>query len=116
MSERHGETVVVRGSHAPRGERGERLHVNGVNAALRLWEREPAGTKKPEHTNDYEYVAYVLAGALRLTVDGHTFEVQEGDSYCVPAGAPYSLEILREATVIEATSPPDRGPVTLHDE
>lgn len=113
MPERHGETIVVRGEHAPRGERGERLHVNGLNVALRLWEREPAGTKKPEHSNAYEYVAYVLAGALRLTVDGHTFEVREGDSYRVPADTPYSLEIVEEATVVEATSPPDRGAVTL---
>lgn len=114
MSEaRHAESVVVRGEHAASGERGEKLHVNGAAVALRLWEREAAGTSKPEHSNAYEYVAYVLAGALRLTLDGHTFEVRRGDSYCVPASSKYTLEILEEATVIEATAPPDRGPNTM---
>ena len=113
--QRHAETVVVRGEHAATGERGERLHVNGARMALRLWEREPAGTRKPEHSNPYEYVAYVLEGALRVTLGGHSFEVRRGDSYCVPADTPYSLEILEEATVVEATSPSDRGPNTIRE-
>lgn len=109
---RHAETVMVRGAHAAQGERGEKLLVNGQRMALRLWEREPAGTSKPEHSNAYEYVAYVVAGALRVTIDRHSFEVGRGDSYCVPAGAKYALEILEEATVVEATAPSDRGPMT----
>ncbi|HEX8473935.1 MAG TPA: cupin domain-containing protein [Pyrinomonadaceae bacterium] len=114
-AERHAETVLVRGEHALRGERGERLLVNGARMAMRLWEREAAGTKKTEHTNPYEYVAYVLEGALSVTLDGHTFEVRRGDSYCVPANSQYSLEVLEEATVVEATAPSDRGAHTIHD-
>ncbi len=113
--QRHAETVMVHGAQAARGERGEKLLVNGQRMALRLWENEPAGTKKPEHSNTYEYVAYVLTGALRVTLDGHEFEVRQGDSYCVPAGAKYALEILAEATVIEATAPSDRGPNTIKE-
>ena len=112
-SPRHGETVMVRGEHAERGARGEKLLVNGARLAMRLWEREEAGVRKDEHSNPYEYVAYVVEGALRVTIDGHSFEVRRGDSYCVPAGAPYALEILEEATVVEATSPSDRGPHTV---
>jgi quercetin dioxygenase-like cupin family protein len=116
MSEqRHAETVLVRGEHAASGERGEKLLVNGARMAMRLWEREAAGTSKPEHSNPYEYVAYVVEGALRVTVDGHAFEARRGDSYCVPAGAKYSLEILEEATVVEATSPSDRGANTFDE-
>jgi quercetin dioxygenase-like cupin family protein len=104
---------MVRGEHAPRGERGEKMLVNGARMGLRLWEREPAGTRKPEHSNPYEYVAYVLAGALRVTVEGHSFEARAGDSYCVPADTKYALEILEEATVVEATCPSDRGANTF---
>jgi quercetin dioxygenase-like cupin family protein len=110
--EHHAETIMVRGEQAARGRSGERLLVNGQHMAMRLWEREPAGTKKPEHSNSYEYVAYVLEGTLRVTIDGRSFDVAAGDSYCVPAGSPYSLEVLERATVVEATSPPDRGQVT----
>ena len=113
---RHAETVMVHGEQAARGERGEKLLVNGQRMAMRLWEGEPAGTAKPEHANPYEYVAYVVEGALLVTIDGHSFQVRKGDSYCVPAGARYSLEILEEATVVEATSPSDRGPNTIREE
>ncbi len=110
--ERHAETVIVRGAHAQAGERGEKLLVNGEQMAMRLWEREAAGTTKPDHKNAYEYVAYIIEGAIRVRVDGHSFEVRQGDSYCIPANTIYSLEVLEEATVVEATSPSDRGAVT----
>ena len=114
-SPRHAETVMVRGEHAASGERGEKLLVNGARMGLRLWEREPAGTQKPEHSNPYEYVAYVLEGALRVTIAGHSFEARRGDSYCVPAETKYALEILEEATVVEATCPSDRGANTFDE-
>ena len=116
QTKRHPETVMVHGDKAVRGKDGEKLLVNGQRMALRLWEREPTGATKPEHTNPYEYVAYVIEGALRITLNGHSFEVGKGDSYCVPADEPYSLEILEEATVVEATSPPERGPNTIREE
>lgn len=112
---RHAETVMVRGEHAPHGERGEKLLVNGKQMAMRLWEHEEVGTKTPNHSNTYEYVAYVVEGRLRITIDEHSFEVQRGDSYCVPAETPYSLEVLEPAMVVEATSPSDRGAVTQTD-
>ena len=46
--ERHAETVMVR-ANMPAREQGERLLVNGERMAMRLWEREPAGTSKPDH-------------------------------------------------------------------
>ncbi|HZI20770.1 MAG TPA: cupin domain-containing protein [Pyrinomonadaceae bacterium] len=112
---RHAETVMVRGAEAPTGERGEKMLVNGARMGMRLWEREPAGTVKDEHSNPYEYVAYVLGGALRVTLGGRSFEVRAGDSYCVPEDTPHSLEILEEATVIEATCPSDRGANTFDE-
>jgi quercetin dioxygenase-like cupin family protein len=108
MMERHAETIVVRGAEAARGEDGEKLLVRGQKMAMRMWENEAAGIAKPEHSNPYEYVAYVLEGRIKATIDGHEIEVGQGDSYCVPAGVTYSLEILEPATVVEATSPSDR--------
>lgn len=114
-TERHAETVLVRGEYAKTGEQGEKLLVNGQRMAMRLWEREPSGTTADTHTNSYEYVAYIIEGAMRVTFDNHSFEVRKGDSYCVPADTPYSLEITERATVVEATSPSDRGDVTPVD-
>lgn len=111
-SKRHAETVMIRGAHAKRGTNGEKLLVNGERMAMRLWEAEQPGVRSGEHQNEYEYVAYVIEGALRIKMGTHDFEVRAGDSYCVPPHTPYSLEILEQATVIEATSPSDRGDVT----
>ena len=111
-TERHAETVMVRGEHAPRGAEGEKLLVNGQRMGLRLWEHKQTGVGKSEHQNEYEYVAYVIKGAVRITMDKLSFEARTGDSYCVPANTPYSLEIIEEATVVEATCPSDRGDVT----
>lgn len=113
---RHAETVVVRGAEAKRGHEGELMLVNGERMAMRLWEAEDAGVKKPEHSNSYEYVAYVLSGRLRITLDGHTFEVAKGDSYCIPANSKYTLEVLERASVVEATSPSYRGDITHTEE
>ena len=110
--ERHAETVMVRGEHAVQGEEGELLLVLGEQMAMRLWKNEKSGVGKGDHANPYEYVAYVVAGRVRVKMNNHAFEVGAGDSYCVPANTTYSLEILEEATVVEATSPPDRGEVT----
>lgn len=110
--DRHAETVMVRGEHATRGSEGELLLVNGERMAMRLWKDEKAGAGKGDHSNPYEYLAYVVKGRVAVTMNNHTFEVAAGDSYCVPANTIYSLKILEEATVVEATSPSDRGDVT----
>ena len=55
------------------------------------------------------------ARQIRVTLDGHTFEARRGDSYCIPEGTKYQLEILEEATVVEATCPSDRGANTFDE-
>ena len=101
------ETTVL-GADAPTGERGETLLARTPKLALRLWEGEDAGERNPEHANPYDYVAYVLAGALRVTIgDAAAVEVRAGDSYAVPAGTTYSFEVTETAKVVEAVAPGD---------
>ncbi len=101
------ETTVL-GADAPTGPRGETLLARTPKVALRLWEGEEAGEKNPPHTNDYDYVAYVLSGALEVTVgDASPVEVRAGDSYAVPAGVSYSFTVTQTAKVVEAVAPGD---------
>ena len=97
--------LFVKGADARTGERGEKLLVEGDAARLRVWEGEPAGETAREHANDYEYLAYVAEGVLRVRIgEEGPVEVARGDSYRVPAGTPYAFEVLERATVIEAVS------------
>jgi len=97
---------IVSSGDATTGERGERLLARGERVGLRVWEHEPAGETSPEHANDYEYVAYVTEGALRVRIgDGEAVEVRAGDSYVVPASTPYAFEVTERATVVEAVAP-----------
>jgi quercetin dioxygenase-like cupin family protein len=73
-----------------------------------VWDHEPAGEQSPEHANDYEYVAYVVSGRLRVRVgDAAATEVGPGDSWVVPEQTPYAFEVLEAATVVEAVAPPE---------
>lgn len=81
--------------------------AHGDSVVLRVWDHEPAGEESPEHSNEYEYVAYVVSGSLRVRIgDDDPAEVGQGDSYVVPSGTPYAFEVLEAATVVEAVSPP----------
>jgi quercetin dioxygenase-like cupin family protein len=104
----HHDTRIVKRSDAATGSRGEKIMAHGDRVALRVWEREPEGETSEKHSNRYEYVAYVAAGALRVRIgDDGAQEVRAGDSYVVPAETPYSFEVLEPATVVEAVSPAD---------
>jgi quercetin dioxygenase-like cupin family protein len=99
---------IVTSTDATTGSRGERLLARGSRAALRVWDHEPAGEQSPEHANDYEYVAYVVSGRLRVRVgDAAATEVGPGDSWVVPEQTPYAFEVLEAATVVEAVAPPE---------
>jgi quercetin dioxygenase-like cupin family protein len=101
---REPDTLIVRASNARSGEQGEKLLARGQQMAMRLWEREAAGIAKPEHVNPYEYVAYVIEGRVEIRIENQRLEAARGDSYCIPANMPYSLKILEEATIVEATT------------
>jgi len=97
---------IVLSADATSGDRGERLLAAGEQVALRVWEHEPAGETAPEHSNPYEYVAYVTQGSMRVRIgDSEPVAVGVGDSYVVPAETAYAFEIVERATVVEAVSP-----------
>jgi mannose-6-phosphate isomerase-like protein (cupin superfamily) len=92
--------------HSPRGKQGQKYLASGVGLAMRLWEREEPGDRKPSVRRDYETVGYVLEGRAELHVEGQMVLLAPGDSYVVPKGAEHSYRILETFSSVEATHPP----------
>ncbi|WP_420032850.1 cupin domain-containing protein [Streptomyces sp. cg28] len=63
------------------------------SAQLAAWRGEiPAGTRAPAHTVTHEEVLHLLAGTLRLTLDGESHTVTAGDTAIVNAGTTLAVE------------------------
>ena len=67
--------------------------------------RMNAGATLPNHTHVYEQTGYLTKGKIRLTIGKKTFEVEKGDSWCIPGNMEHSAEILKNSIAIEVFSP-----------
>jgi quercetin dioxygenase-like cupin family protein len=64
-----------------------------------------AGSQLPRHTHPHEQTGYLVSGRIRLTIGGETYEVEPGDSWCVPGNMEHQAEILADSVAIEVFSP-----------
>lgn len=98
----------VQSEHSPKGEMGQTYLASGKRLAMRLWQDLTPTDDKPVGQHDYETVGYVLAGKATLEVDGQTVNLEPGDSWLVPAGAPHRYVVEEGFSAVEATAPPAR--------
>ena len=69
----------------------------------------------PLHSHPHEQTGYLVKGKLRFTCDGETFELDEGDSWCIPGAAEHGVEVIEDSIILETFSPvredylPDNG-------
>jgi quercetin dioxygenase-like cupin family protein len=59
----------------------------------------------PRHAHPHEQTGYLVKGRLRLFLGTDDYEVQPGDSWCIPAGVEHGAEILEDSVAIEVFSP-----------
>lgn len=67
--------------------------------------RMAAGSILPPHAHPHEQTGYLVAGRIRFTVDGASFDAGPGDSWCFGGNVVHSAEILEESLAIEVFSP-----------
>ncbi len=109
MNDSHDTTIKkVTANTSPHGGMGQTYLVSGKSVAMRLWQGEEPGIKKPPRVRDYETVGYVIAGKATCHLDGQAISLEPGDSWLVPAGAEHTYTIEEPFTAVEATSPPAR--------
>lgn len=65
-----------------------------------------AGSEIPSHSHIHEQVGYILAGRLRLTIDGESRLLEPGDSYAVLPNVKHQAQVLERAIVIDTFCPP----------
>ena len=58
------------------------------------------GTVFPEHEHPRPKCDAVLAGILRVTVAGMSFDLGTGDRIYLPAGTPHAAEVVGQETVV----------------
>jgi quercetin dioxygenase-like cupin family protein len=93
-------------AHSPKGAMGQKYLASGRTLAMRLWENEQPGARKPETTREYETVGYVIDGRAELHLEGQMVLLERGDSWVVPKGSRHTYRILEPFTAVEATYPP----------
>jgi quercetin dioxygenase-like cupin family protein len=59
----------------------------------------------PLHAHPHEQTGYMISGRMRLFVGDEVYEVEPGDSWCVPGNALHRVEVLADSVIIEVFSP-----------
>jgi quercetin dioxygenase-like cupin family protein len=67
--------------------------------------RLEGGKVLPKHRHPHEQTGYLISGRINLTIGDEMFEVEPGDSWCIPGDVEHSAEIIEDAVVVEVFSP-----------
>ena len=63
------------------------------------------GAKLPTHSHPHEQTGYLVSGNIRLCIGEETFDVEPGDSWCIPGDVEHGAEILADSIAVEVFSP-----------
>ena len=63
------------------------------------------GAEIPLHAHPHEQTGIMISGKVRFKIGDEMFEVEAGDSWCIPGGAEHSVDALDDSVVIEVFSP-----------
>ena len=63
------------------------------------------GHEVPEHVHPHEQAGTVIAGRIRIEIDGQQSICDEGDVYLIPGDLEHEVTALEPTTLIEVFSP-----------
>ena len=67
--------------------------------------RVKKGALIPNHSHPHEQTGYLVSGKMEMTIDGETFSVKPGDSWCIAGDIEHSAVFLEDAVAVEIFSP-----------
>ena len=63
------------------------------------------GKAIPSHKHPHEQIGYLVSGQMKLIIGDETFDVEPGDSWCIPGDVEHTGECLKDSVVVEVFSP-----------
>ena len=60
----------------------------------------------PDHSHPYEQTGYLISGKIFLYIDNKKYEMNVGDSWCIPMSVSHKAEIIEDSIILEIFSPP----------
>jgi len=63
------------------------------------------GSQLPLHAHPQEQTGYLISGRMRFFIGNEVFDVEPGDSWCVPGNVAHRAEILAASVAVEVFSP-----------
>jgi quercetin dioxygenase-like cupin family protein len=63
------------------------------------------GRNLPRHRHPHEQTGYLVGGRMRLSIGEKTFEVEPGDSWCIPSNVEHGGETIEDSIAVEVFSP-----------
>lgn len=67
--------------------------------------RLQAGAELPVHDHPHEQTGYLVSGRMDLIVDGETWALEPGDSWCIAGGMPHRAVAHEDSVAVEVFSP-----------
>ncbi len=64
-----------------------------------------SGVQVPTHSHFNEQAGYVVSGKIRIIINGDSFDLGPGDSYCALPNVPHSALTLEPTIIIDIFSP-----------
>ena len=92
-----GEAILISGTHIKTLVSGEKTLM-----AQLLLEK---GGVIIGHSHPHEQTGYLIKGYILLNIGDDTYEVQEGDSWCISPNVWHSAQVMEDSVTIEVYSP-----------
>ncbi len=78
--------------------------VHGEKTLLCEFRLERGGVF-PSHKHPHEQTGYLVSGRIKLSIGDETFDVEPGDSWCIPGDVEHAAEVLEDSVGVDMFSP-----------
>lgn len=63
------------------------------------------GKTLPSHSHPHEQTGYLVSGHMKFIIGDNVFDVEPGDSWCIPGDVEHAAEAFEDSVGVEVFSP-----------